>query len=98
MDITAIISIVTIVVTFIMGIVSKKSKFIEDNLIPVQNLLIGCIAFAINYFITKDLNASLIGVGLFTGGTYDLVKNLQVIETEAMKEELSNGGDNNDEV
>lgn len=91
MDVSTIISLVTIVVTFVLGIVAKKNKFIKNNLIPVQNLLVGCIAFVINYILTKDINASLIGVGLFTGGTYDLVKNFQIIQTEELKEETSNG-------
>lgn len=82
MDITAIISLITIIVTFVLGILSKKSVFIKNNLIPVQNLIIGCIAFVIDYIITKDVNASLIGVGLFTGGTYDLVKNIQLLKPE----------------
>ena len=89
---TTIISLVTILVTFVLGIVSKKSKFIKNNLIPVQNLLIGCIAFVINYIITKDANASLIGVGLFTGGAYDLVKNIQLIkpnDTESDKFQIA---------
>lgn len=91
MDITQIIGLLTVIVTFILGIMAKKSKFIENNLIPVQNLIVGIIAFVINFIITKDVNASLIGVGLFTGGTYDLVKNLQVIQTNELKEETSNG-------
>lgn len=91
MDVSTIISLVTIVVTFVLGIVAKKNKFIKNNLIPVQNLLVGCTAFVINYILTKDINASLIGVGLFTGGTYDLVKNFQIIQTEELKEETSNG-------
>lgn len=93
-DLTTIISLITILITFILGIASKKSKFIKNNFIPVQNLIIGIIAFIINYIITKDLNASLIGVGLFTGGTYDLIHNLQqinVIEDAVKYNELSEG-------
>lgn len=79
MDLTTIISIVTVIVTFILGLISKKSKWVSNNLIPLQNLLIGVIACVIDWIITKDFNAALIGVGLFTGGVYDLGKNLKAL-------------------
>lgn len=93
-NLTTIIGLITVLVTFVLGILSKRSKFIKNNLIPVQNLIIGVIAFVVNYIITKDINASLIGVGLFTGGTYDLVHNLQeirLIEDAVEYNDLSEG-------
>ena len=44
MDITTIIGIITIAVTFILGLLAKKSKWISNHLIPLQNLIIGIIA------------------------------------------------------
>ena len=76
MDITTIIGIVTVIVTFILGIIAKKIKWISNHLIPVQNLIIGIIACVINYYITKDWAFTVAGIGLFTGGTYDIAKNL----------------------
>ena len=51
MDTTTIIGIITMIVTFILGLLSKKSKF-------------------------GDWNTAIAGVGLFTGGVYDLGTNL----------------------
>ena len=77
MELTTIIGVVTVIVTFILGLVSKKSTYIDNHLIPIQNLLIGLIACGINYAITKDLNLTIAGLGLFTGGTYDIASNLK---------------------
>ena len=100
MELSTIIGLVTVLVTFVLGIVSKKCSFIKNNLIPVQNLIIGIIAFGIYYLITKDLDLSLTGVGLFTGGVYDLVTNLQNLKfTDAINEETTNNeGDDEDEI
>lgn len=79
MELSTIISIVTVFVTLILGLISKKIPAIKNELIPLQNLLIGIIAGIIYYIITKDFNAVIIGLGLFAGGTYDLAKNLSEI-------------------
>ena len=65
--------------TWFLGYLSKKSNFISNNLIPIQNLLIGCVICLINWIITKDFQASLLVSGLMAGGTYDIIHNLQKI-------------------
>lgn len=77
MDISTIITIVTVVVTFICGLIAKKVSWFNNKLIPIQNLLIGIIAGVIYYLITKDINMVIVTVGLGTGGAYDLVYNLK---------------------
>lgn len=76
MELTNIITIVTIIVTWVLGIVSKKSKFINNNLIPVQNILIGIIVAIIEWIITKDFKVALALSGVIAGGTYDIIHNL----------------------
>ena len=77
-----IFAIVTMIITFILGIIAKKNPKINSNLIPIQNLLIGIVTSVIYYIITKDVSLVLTGVGLFTGGTYDLLKNLNALKKE----------------
>ena len=60
MDVNSIIEIVTVVVTLILGIISKKSNFINSKKIPIQNLIIGIISFVIDYIITKEYRRSKI--------------------------------------
>lgn len=77
MSLEAIISITTILVSFVLGLIAKRVEWISNHLIPIQNLVIGIIAAIIYYLITKDVNLVIAGLGLFTGGTYDIASNLQ---------------------
>ena len=86
MNTEIIMSLVTIVVTFILGIIAKKISWVSDNLIPIQNLVIGIIVSLIYYFMTKDVSINIALSGLLTGGTYDIIKNLK---------ELINNSSNN---
>ena len=79
MDVSTIISIVTIFVTFVCGLVAKRLSWFNSKLIPIQNLLIGLIAGIIYYFMTRDINLVIMSIGLGTGGTYDLLKNLKQV-------------------
>ena len=76
MDKTYILSLVTIFVTMILGMISKKSNFINNNLIPIQNLLVGLIFAIIEWIITKDFKMAIAMSGLIADGTYDIIKNL----------------------
>ena len=75
MELTDILTMVTIIVTWILGIVSKKSKFINNNLIPIQNILIGVVVAIIEWIITKDFKVAIALSGLFAGGVYDVINN-----------------------
>ena len=90
MNTEIIMSLVTIVVTFILGIIAKKICWVSDNLIPLQNLVIGIIVSLIYYFMTKDVSINIALSGLLTGGTYDIIKNL--------KELINNSSNNEEEV
>lgn len=76
MELTQIITIVTIILTWILGIFAKKSKFISNNLIPIQNILIGVIVAIIEWIITKDFKVAIALSGLLAGGVYDVLNNL----------------------
>lgn len=79
MEINTIISLVTMIVTFLCGLIAKKVKWFNNKLIPVQNLLIGLIAGSIYYYMTRDIDLVIMVVGLGTGGAYDLGKNLYLL-------------------
>ncbi len=85
MNTEIIMSLITIVVTFILGLIAKT-----DNLIPLQNLVIGIIVSLIYYFMTKDVSINIALSGLLSGGTYDIFKNL--------KEFINNSSNNEKEV
>lgn len=76
MEIEAILQLVTIIVTLVLGVVSKKSSFISNNLIPIQNIAIGLIIAIVEWIVTKDFSTAVALSGLVAGGTYDIVHNL----------------------
>lgn len=80
MTLEYLISLITIIVTLVLGIASKKSSKIKNNLIPIQNLLIGIIVAIVEWILTKDFNTAIALSGLIAGGTYDIVHNLQKIK------------------
>ena len=79
MELSTLISLVTIIVTWILGILAKKSKFISNKLIPIQNILIGVIVAVIEWIVTKDFSTAIALSGIIAGGTYDIFHNLEKI-------------------
>ena len=79
MELEYIVSLVTILVTVVLGIITKKNPKISNKIIPIQNLLIGIIIALIEFAITKDFKVAIMLSGLLAGGTYDLVKNLNIL-------------------
>ena len=82
MELTDILTIVTIIITWLLGIVAKKSNFIKNNLIPIQNLVIGLVIAVIEWIITKDFKVAIAFSGLIAGGTYDIIHTLEKIVKE----------------
>lgn len=78
MEIETIFAIVTFIVSLILGKITKKST-IPDELIPVQNIIVGLIVAIIEWIITKDFSTAIMLSGLLAGGAYDAVHNLDKI-------------------
>ena len=79
MKLNTIVYLVTMVVTWILGYVAKKHTSLNNNLIPIQNILIGVIVAVIEWIVTKDFNTALTTAGVMGGGTYDIIHNLNKI-------------------
>lgn len=79
MEIVDIVSLVTFVVTFVLGILSKKSSFVKNEMIPIQNLAVGLIVAVVEWIITKDFQMAIMLSGLLAGGTYDIFHNLEKV-------------------
>lgn len=80
MTVETIVVIVTMIVTFICGKIAKKVSWFNNNLIPIQNLIIGVVVAIIEYIITKDFSVAIAVSGLLAGGTYDIGNNLNKIK------------------
>ena len=79
MELSTLISLVTIIVAWILGILAKKSTFISNKLIPIQNILIGLIVAVIEWIVTKDFSTAIALSGIIAGGSYDVFHNLEKI-------------------
>lgn len=79
MELTEILTIVTIVVTWILGALAKKFNWINTNLIPLQNIAIGLIIAIIEWIITKNFSTAIALSGILAGGAYDIFHNLEKI-------------------
>ena len=76
MNFDNILMIITMIVSFVLATIAKKYKFISNNLIPLQNILVGLIVAIIEWIITKDFKTSIALSGILAGGTYDIIHNL----------------------
>ena len=74
-----IVAFITFIVTFIVGLLSKKSTFIKNEMIPIQNLFIGVLVAIVEWIITKDFQMAIMLSGILAGGTYDIFHNLEKI-------------------
>ena len=92
MELNQIIMLVTMVVTWVLGIVSKKSNWVNNNLIPIQNLAIGIIVAGVEWVITGNFSVAIALSGIGAGGTYDLFHNLnKLIMTKTNNQEIGVG-------
>ena len=90
MDINYVIALTTVLITLIVGEITKKfTKIPSKYVIPIQNLLIGIIVASIQWIITGDFSGAIASSGLVAGGTYDLVKNISLFISN--NEEVENG-------
>ena len=80
MTIEYIVALVTVIVEIALGFIAKKNPKFKNQLIPIQNLLVGVIVAIIEWIITKDFETAIAISGLIAGGTYDIVHNLRKLK------------------
>ena len=77
MELSTLISLVTVIVTWILGVISKKHTKLNNKLIPIQNIVVGLIVALIEWIVTKDFKVAIALSGLLASGTYDIAHNLK---------------------
>ena len=62
--------VISVIMTYVMGIISKKMKWNEEMPIPIQNILVGIIVFVIVYFTQRpsDVEVAINQIMLALGG------------------------------
>lgn len=81
-NIDIIITVITMIVTWILGALSKKSTYINNNLIIIQNIVIGPIVALLYYIITKDFNIAIAISGVLADTGYNLFHNIDKLIKE----------------
>lgn len=79
MELSTLISLVTIIVAWLLGYISKRSTWVNNRIIPIQNILIGLIVAIVEWIVTKDFKIAIALSGIIAGGTYDVFHNLEKI-------------------
>lgn len=77
MELSTLISLVTVIVTWVLGAISKKHTKLNNKLIPMQNIAVGLIVALIEWIVTKDFKVAIALSGIIAGGTYDIFHNLE---------------------
>lgn len=77
MELSTLISLVTIIVAWLLGYISKRSTWVNNRIIPIQNILIGLIVAIVEWIVTKDFKVAIALSGLLASGTYDIAHNLK---------------------
>lgn len=77
MELSTLISLVTIIVTWVLGMISKKYTKLNNKLIPIQNIVVSLIVALIEWIVTKDFKLAIALSGIIAGGTYDIFHNLE---------------------
>ena len=82
-----IITLLTVTLTWVLGFLSKRCPYINNNLIIIQNIVIG-LSVSIFYFaITKDFNLAITLSGLFAETCYNLIHNIEKLIAADKKKE-----------
>ena len=80
-----IVTFTTMIVLCILGKISKKSKYVDNNVIIFQNITVGLIVTGIYYWITGDLGKAVMLSGLFATTGYDILNNIEKLLDEKRK-------------
>ena len=76
MELSTLISLVTVIVTWVLGVISKKHTKLNNKLIPIQNIVVGLIVALIEWIVTKNFKVAIALSGIFAGGAYDVINNI----------------------
>lgn len=82
-----IITLLTVTLTWVLGFLSKRCPYINNNLIIIQNIVIGLCVSIFYFAITKDFNLAITLSGLFAETGYNLIHNIEKLIAADKKKE-----------
>ena len=76
------ITLLTMIVSWILGFIAKKSPYKNNNLIIIQNIIVGLLVSILYFIITKDFNLAISLSGVFAETGYNLIHNIEKLIKE----------------
>ena len=76
------ITLLTMIVSGILGFIAKKCPYINNNLIIIQNIIVGLLVSILYFIITKDFNLAISLSGVFAETGYNLIHNIEKLIKE----------------
>ena len=76
------VTLLTMTLTWILGFISKRCPYINNNLIIIQNIFIGLCVSIFYFIITKDFNLAITLSGIFAETGYNLIHNIEKLIKE----------------
>ena len=73
----AVVTLPTMTLTWILGFIAKRCPYVNNNLIIIQNIVIGLIVSIFYYIVTKDFNLAITLSGVFADSSYNLIHNIE---------------------
>lgn len=77
-----IVTLLTMALTWILGFLSKRCPYINNNLIIIQNIVVGLCVSIFYFIITRDFNLAITLSGLFAETGYNLIHNVEKLIEE----------------
>lgn len=77
-----IVTLLTMSLTWILGFLSKRCPYINNNLIIIQNIVVGLCVSIFYFIITRDFNLAITLSGLFAETGYNLIHNVEKLIEE----------------
>lgn len=78
----AVITVLTMIVVWTLGKISKKHPKIKNDIIIYQNIIVGIISAGLYYIITGDISQAVALSGVFATTGYDVLHNFEKLVKE----------------
>ncbi len=77
-----VVTLLTMILTWVLGFISKRCPYVNNNLIIIQNIVIGLSVSIFYFIITKDFNLAITLSGLLAETGYNLIHNIEKLIKE----------------
>ena len=77
-----IITTLTMTLTWILGFIAKRCPYVNNNLIIIQNIVIGLVVSIFYFIVTKDISLAISLSGVFADSGYNLIHNIEKLIKE----------------